>query len=316
MSLTARNRCWSTRSAQSRQPRRARRRWRRGVRRRSTPGRRPRRRTAVDRPLDQATGGLGGDAELLADLAVAALAAVVQAEALLDRVAGPVVEHVEQARRPCSLLGLAMTSASGPGRVVGDEVDQLVGVVVADRPVEGGRGGEAVQPGVLVVELVAVAGHLAQRGTQAGRAVAGEADEAGLLVEGPADGLADPEGGVGGELEALAPVELVDGVLEAEVALLDEVEQVHAPGQGVAAGDAHHEAQVGPDEPVLGRGGSGHVTAQLGAALAGIEPGTGRHALLDDLRELSLLGRVQQRHGADLVEVLADGIAHCASSNR
>ncbi len=98
--------------------------------------------------------------------------------------------------------------------------------------------------------------HLAQGGPEAGRAVAGEADQAGLLVEGPADGLADPEGGVGGELEALAPVELVDGVLEAEVALLDEVEQLHARGQGVAAGDAHDEAQVGPDEAVLGRGGA------------------------------------------------------------
>jgi hypothetical protein len=87
-----------------------------------------------------------------------------------------------------------------------------------------------VQAGVLVVELVAVAGGLAQRGAEAGRTVAGEADEAGLLVERPADGLADPEGGVGRELEALAPVELVDGVLEAEVALLDEVEQLHAPG--------------------------------------------------------------------------------------
>ena len=43
----------------------------------------------VDRPLHQPAGGLGGDAELLADLAVAALAAVVEAEALLDREAGP-----------------------------------------------------------------------------------------------------------------------------------------------------------------------------------------------------------------------------------
>jgi hypothetical protein len=82
-----------------------------------------------------------------------------------------------------------------------------------------------------------------------------DADEAGLLVERTADGLADPEGGVGGELEATAPVELVDGVLEAQVALLDEVEEIHALGQGVAAGDAHHEAQVGADEAVLGFGG-------------------------------------------------------------
>jgi hypothetical protein len=54
-------------------------------------------RTASDGPLDETAGGLGGDAELLADLAVAlALAAVDEAEALLDGVAGPRVEHVEQ----------------------------------------------------------------------------------------------------------------------------------------------------------------------------------------------------------------------------
>ena len=188
-------------------------------------------RTACDGSLHQAAGGLGGHAELLADLAVAALATVVEAEALLDGEAGPGVEHVEQA--PMSSCSSACTSICLGARLgVGEEVDQLGAVVVADRAVERGRGGEAVEAGVLVVELVAVAGHLAQRGTEAGRAVAGEADEAGLLVEGPADGLADPEGGVGGELEALAPVELVDGVLEAEVALLDEVQQLHAGGSG------------------------------------------------------------------------------------
>src|SRR4051794_15352422 len=44
----------------------------------------------------------------------------------------------------------------------------------------------------------------------------------------PGDRLADPPGGVGGELEALAPVELLDRVHQAEVALLDEVEQRQA----------------------------------------------------------------------------------------
>ena len=217
----------------------------------------------VDRPLDHAAGGLGGDAELLADLAVGALAAVVEAEALLDGEAGPAVEHVEQAGDHAVLL-VGEGQLLGAGVGVGEEVDQLGAVVVADRAVERGGGGEAVEAGVLVVELVAVAGHLAQGGAEAGRAVAGEADQAGLLVERPADGLADPEGGVGGELEALAPVELVDGVLEAEVALLDEVEQLHAGGQGVAAGDAHDEAEVGPDEPVLGPGGGAVEAAVLG----------------------------------------------------
>ena len=164
---------------------------------------------------------------------------------------------------------------------------------------------------MLVVELVAVAGHLAQRGPEAGRAVAREPHEAGLLVEGPADGLADPERGVGGELEALAPVELVDGVLEAEVALLDQVEQLHARGQRVAAGDADDEAEVGPDEAVLGRGG---LASDGAAARRCRSPASmaarGRHARLDDLGELALLLGGEQRHEPDLVEVLTDGIAH------
>ena len=151
---------------------------------------------------------------------------------------------------------------------------------------------------------------LAQGGPEARRAVAREADEAGLLVEGPADGLADPEGGVGGELEALAPVELVDGVLEAEVALLDEVEQLHARGKGVAPGHADDQAEVGPDEPVLGVGGGADRPLQLAAALTGVERRLGIAALLDDLGQLTLFEGGEQRHQADFVEVLADRVAH------
>ncbi len=163
---------------------------------------------------------------------------------------------------------------------------------------------------MLLVELVTVAGDLAQGGPEAGRAVAGEADQAGLLVEGPTDGLADPEGGVGGELEALAPVELVDGVLEAEVALLDEVEELHARGEGVAAGHAHDQAEVGPDEAVLGGVGGPDGLADLSALLAGLETLAGLDAGLDDLGELALLLGGEQRHEADLVEVLTYGITH------
>ena len=124
--------------------------------------------------------------------------------------------------------------------------------------------GQAVQFGVGLVERLAVAGGLAQRGPQARRAVAGDADQARLLVEGPPDRLADPERRVGGELEAAPPVELVDRVLEAEVALLDEVEQVHALRQGIPTGDADDEAQVGPDEAILRFGGGRHGGLQIG----------------------------------------------------
>ena len=65
------------------------------------------------------------------------------------------------------------------------------------------------------------------------------------------DGLADPPRGVGGELEALGVVELLDRADQAEVALLDEVEQRHATTH-VALGDRHDESKVRLGELLLG----------------------------------------------------------------
>ena len=104
-----------------------------------------------------------------------------------------------------------------------------------------------------------------------------------ITIKGTTDGLADPERGVGRELEALAPVELVDGVLETEVAFLDEIEQLHAGRQGVAAGDAHDESQVGPDEPVLGRFGVADCSVEITTFFAGLLASSGLEALLDNL---------------------------------
>ena len=73
----------------------------------------------------------------------------------------------------------------------------------------------------------------------------------GRVLDGPPDRLADPPGGIGGELEALAPVELLDGVDQAEVALLDQVGEGQARPL-VLAGHRHDQPQVGVDE--LGRG--------------------------------------------------------------
>ena len=89
-----------------------------------------------------------------------------------------------------------------------------------------------------------------------------------------------------------------------------EVQEIHARRQGVPAGDADDEAEVGPDEPVLGlRGGRGGP-AQVGALLAGGEALSGLAPGLDDAREFFLLVGSEQRHLADLVEVQADRIIH------
>ena len=67
----------------------------------------------------------------------------------------------------------------------------------------------------------------------------------------PGDGLADPPRGVGRELEPPPGVEPVDGLDQAEVALLDEVEQGQA-GRLVLLGDGDDQAQVGADELAVG----------------------------------------------------------------
>ena len=81
--------------------------------------------------------------------------------------------------------------------------------------------------------------------------VHGDADGARLVGDGPGDGLADPPGGVGGELVALAVVELLHRPDEPQVAFLDEVQEAHAVGV-VALGDGDDQAQVGLGQLVLG----------------------------------------------------------------
>src|SRR6185437_6458325 len=56
----------------------------------------------------------------------------------------------------------------------------------------------------------------------------GQADRAARVLEAALDRLADPQGGVRGEAEALAPVELLARANQAEHALLDEVAQRQA----------------------------------------------------------------------------------------
>jgi hypothetical protein len=71
-----------------------------------------------------------------------------------------------------------------------------------------------------------------------------DTDGAGLIGDRAGDGLADPPGGVGGELVAAAVLELLDRLHEAHVAFLDEVEEGEA-AVGVLLGDRDHEAEVG-----------------------------------------------------------------------
>ena len=78
-----------------------------------------------------------------------------------------------------------------------------------------------------------------------------DADGARLVGDGAGDRLADPPGGVGGELVAAAVLELVHRLHQADVALLDQVEELQA-AVGVLLGDGDHQAQVGDDQLLLG----------------------------------------------------------------
>ena len=110
--------------------------------------------------------------------------------------------------------------------------------------------------------------------------VHGQADRPALVGERPRDRLADPPGRVGRELEPELVVELLDGADQAEVALLNQVEQRHA-GVRVVARDRHHEAQVRLDQAPL----RGFVAEILAA------------------RELALLTGSEQPAVADLADV-------------
>jgi hypothetical protein len=104
------------------------------------------------------------------------------------------------------------------------------------------------------------------------------ADLARLVRDAALHGLADPPGCVRRELEALAPVELLDGADEADDALLDQVEE-REPVALVALRDRDDQPQVRVDHLLL----RVHVAA------------------LDALGELDLLLLGQERIAADLV---------------
>src|SRR5215831_6356661 len=76
-------------------------------------------------------------------------------------------------------------------------------------------------------------------------------DGAGLIGDSAGDGLADPPRSVRGELVAAAVFELVDGFHQADVAFLDQIQELQ-PAVGVFLGDRNHQAQVSFDQLALG----------------------------------------------------------------
>src|SRR5262249_16936348 len=105
-----------------------------------------------------------------------------------------------------------------------------------------------------------------------------------LVGDGSSDGLTDPPGGVGGEFVTATVLELVDGFHEADVALLNEVEELEA-AVGVLLRDGDNEAKIGLDELAFGTLGV-HVALDH-LALSALEVGDGDAGVLLDALEVS-----------------------------
>ena len=145
----------------------------------------------------------------------------------------------------------------------------------------------------------------------------GNADGARLVGNGARNGLANPPGGIRGELESLAIVELLDRANKTQVALLDKVEEEHAAAH-VAFRDGHDEAQVCFDE-LLFRVETDFLDTSQAAKVAPLEldfAGVGLLKLLarSDARldlhgEVDFLGSGEQRHLADFLQVHANRVA-------
>ena len=201
------------------------------------------------------------------DLGQRVLATVLEAVAGPHDAGRPVVEVVEQALD-------ALPLQRGEDHVlrrrcvgVGDQVAEVGVAVVADRGVQrhgvlrpahqlmhpldrhAQRDGELLGLGVVAQLAGELTRHVAHP-VDVFDEVHGQPHRALLLRDRPADRLADPPRRIGRELVSTHVVELLDRAHQAGVALLDQVEHRH-PGPHVTARDRHHQAQVGPDEPVL-----------------------------------------------------------------
>ena len=208
---------------------------------------------------------LGREVEQLADFALRPGLAPVQAVAQGQDPALVVGEAAQELVDLAGQQGLGHQLERGLSRMVDHQVAQAGVAVLADGGVQAdgvavvveqfgqhalvdlqrfGQFGQGGRAAVLGFELALDPAGAADLVADVG----GYAHRVGRVLDGPADRLADPPGGVRGELEALAPVELLDGVDEAEVALLDEVGERQARPL-VLTGDRDHEPEVGIDEP-------------------------------------------------------------------
>jgi hypothetical protein len=230
-----------------------------------------------------------------------------EAEAQLDHVALAGVEVLEQLAH---LLGEERSGGVLVGRRAGvrDHIAELELPVGRDRLVQ--REGAAAVP-VELDHLILVPTQLPGQPPRRGILPLGhrepllgpaqgdeslvdggrQPDRAALVGDGAGDRLANPDGGVGGEAQLPAGVELLDRAHEPDRPLLHQVlEREPVLVTLEPLGEVHDETQVRLDHALLG----------------------GEVAALDAAGELALLRRAQQRHARDLREEVGeawDGLA-------
>src|SRR6266851_3023529 len=203
---------------------------------------------------------LSGDIEFAPDLFERAGASVLEPEPQLQDATLATGEALEHA---LDLL-LEELVRRGVGRreglVVGDEVPEVRVLFLADRRLERDRllrdlhdladlvGGDEhplgdLLRGRLATELLEEAARHADELVDRVDHVDRDADRPRLVRDRAGDRLADPPRRVRRELVALAVVELLDGADEADVPLLDEVQEAHAAAD-VLLRDRHDEPEV------------------------------------------------------------------------
>src|ERR671915_1193122 len=212
---------------------------------------------------------LARDVQLVAEFGEGGRLAVVETVAPNEHVARPLWETFD---RLLQMLRLHLTH-HGIRRIrdliVLDEVTQLrSGLLTGHRLIEARRvrhgahrkthlvGVPVQAPGYLFLGGLAfdLQGQLAHGPADLPdllRHVHGDADGAALVSHGTLHGLTDPPRGVRGEPETPIRVELLDGLHQADVALLDQVLE-GKPVAPVLLGNADHQPEVLLDEPLPG----------------------------------------------------------------
>src|SRR5579884_4200107 len=265
---------------------------------------------------------LAGDVELLAHLFQRATAPIVQAEAQLQHFAlalGQAVQHVLNL-----LLEQLMARGLGRGQscVVLDEVAEMAVFFLANRRLQADR---------LLADLDNLAhllradlhllGDLLRRRlapqvlqqttADADQAVNrlhhmhGDTNRARLVGDGARNGLTNPPRRIRAELVTLRVVEFLDCANQADIALLDQVQQAHAT-TNVLLRNTDDETQVGLCQAALG------LLTILDYAAVRIRLQLLRLAALHTLRQLHFFLRRQQRDTTNLAQVHTHGIVQAA----